>query len=141
MNELFMDIRYNIMKKHILSAVALIATSFAFANIANASDYKSIQGSLPNKKIAATLFPATDITIVNGSTNVIYVSVPGLNAIIYSGGINHITRESYYGSTFLTLRDPGNVAFHADNFCRLAIVAVFGQPGYYRITVDRELCN
>lgn len=137
-----------IMKKSIFcaTAVAVLSVSSAFANPASLSDYYSSvrPQATASKTLQASLHPATDITVINASTNYIYAVVPNspVNDLLNPGFNDHIynTNPNVW-STYLVLQDPYRATFYSANVCRLAIVTVYGSPGHYRINTDTDLCN
>lgn len=87
--------------------------------------------------------PPTDITVINSSSSMFYVTIPNTSIYdaLYPGNNEHI--YNVYGAyyTDVVLRDPGHTVFFANVVCPLAIMTVTGYPGAYHVTVDSDLCN
>lgn len=133
------------MKKINLSLLAvssLLTASLSFAAVSDSNKYFSTLHPQVKNASIDLLHPPTDISIVNASSNYIYVVVPPVNDRITPGFNDHI-----YGydptswQTWITLQDPYRSTFFADYVCKLAIVTVYGAPGSYRINIDSDLCN
>lgn len=127
----------------LLVATGLVSSTVAFAGQSVLSGYYSSQHPQTTLAAKATLFPPTDITITNASNNTIYAAVPNspIYDTIYAGNNDHIRHNTYYGDTFISLQDPNHNQFWSGSVCRLALVTVYGNPGSYRVNVDREYCN
>src|SRR6185295_5565392 len=88
--------------------------------------------------------PPTDITVINASSNGIYVTVPNspVNDYLNPGYNDHVyNRDPNLWYTYLVLQDQYRGTFYAANVCRLAIVTVYGYTGHFRINTDSDLCN
>ena len=136
------------MKKRALSlfaALGFLSTSFVFASQTNLDlkGYYSSQHPSTVVKATTTMFPPTDITVANSSSDGIYVVVPNtpIHDFVYAGNNDHIRHSSYYGDTHLILEDPYHHVFFDNYVCRLAVVNVLGQPGAYHLNVDSEYCH
>lgn len=142
------------MKKLALSLLAitgLITASYAFAT-ASSGYYSTLH---PNANTSASakspLFPPTDITVINSSTSLVHVVVPGtsINDTVAPPTNDpnapppndHIRNGSYYGTTEIVLQDPNFNTFFDQSFCRLAVVTINGCPGQYHVNVDNEYCT
>jgi hypothetical protein len=93
---------------------------------------------------AASFHPFTDITIVNASSNTIYMVVPNSPvdqgiAPGYNGHIHNNDSNNY--NTYVVLLDPSRQTFYAKTVCRLAILTVRGYQGSYSINEDFDLCS
>ncbi|OGT56760.1 MAG: hypothetical protein A3F14_04380 [Gammaproteobacteria bacterium RIFCSPHIGHO2_12_FULL_43_28] len=128
-----------------LTAIAaLLAANVAFANNVDLNGYYSTQHpQTMSNSVKATMFPPTDITLINGSSDIIFAVVPGspINDVIYPTKNDHIRHNTYAGLTRIMLKDPSNSVFFDNYLCRLAVMTVYGQPGNYQWNVDNELCN
>lgn len=127
----------------LLVATGLVSSTVAFAGQSVLSGYYSSQHPQTTLAAKATMFPPTDITVTNASSNTIFVVVPNspINDTVYAGTNDHIRHNTYYGSTTISLQDPNHNQFWSGAVCRLALVTVYGTPGNYRTNVDNELCN
>lgn len=97
-----------------------------------------------NKKLSmATFLPTTDITIINATPLLMYVTIPDTNVYdpVYPRVNVHVYNDFQFGDTYLILKDPYGNTFYNGNVCRRAIVTVYGQPGNYSIYMDREFCH
>jgi hypothetical protein len=143
--------------KKIYSAIiimaGLVGSQFALANkdVAPAAGYFSAK-NVPairamtrslSKTSIATMVPATDITVANGSTDIIFVFVPNtsIDDMIYPLENDHIRNYSYYGSTAIVLEDRYHNAFFTQYVCRYAMINVYGMPGSYHVVIDSEYCD
>ncbi len=155
------------MKKIFLSLIAimsLVSTSFVFAdtsnavtgasefNITAAKGYSSKKNKLQNAvfknanaklNASTSAYYATNITVINASSELIYTYVPGSGIYdsIFPTENDHILNGSYSGNTYVVLQDPNYSTFYQGYMCRYAITTVFGYPGNYRIFIDAMLCN
>ncbi len=137
------------MKK--MSALLLVAaglTMSAATFAADANGYYSAQHPKMNLTATAANFaPATAITIVNGSQDMIYAVVQDqygkdlLTDSVYQEKHDHIRHDTNYGTTRLVLRDPNRNTFFDVNVCRRAVVSVFGRSGSFRYNIDEEYCK
>lgn len=144
------------MRKIALIVAALLSlsiTSMAFADDAKPVSYHSelfsqtgttapVTDKLLLKKPgnAKAGFWATNITVINASTNSIWVDVggyPGIYDQIRPMGNDHILSDSF-APTYIVLRDLYEVRFYDTYVPNKAIVVVYGTPGYYTITVDKN---
>lgn len=128
-------------------AVSLLVTASAVA-ATSTSGYQLTDR--PAMKTAKALhgakgasFPPTDITIINGSSDLINIAIPGdtFTDVIFSTTSKHLV--NYYGAfnTPIALKDPFYAQFFTGVLCPYAVVSVFGRPGYYKVTVDSEYCT
>ena|SRR3990167_4251127 len=131
------------MKKLCLSAIAalgVIAAPLVSAQSVNLNGYYSTQHA-SKMATASNLVSPTDITVINSSSDSIYVIVPNaINDLVYSGQNDHIRHPSYYGDTYLVLTDPYSRTLFQGNVCRLAVISVTNFFGAYRTNVDSEYC-
>lgn len=127
----------------ILAVAGMVSAPLVFADNAVAKGYYSTQHPQTTLSTNQTMFPPTDITVTNASSNTIYVAVPNspIYDQLYAGSNDHIRHNTYYGDTFISLQDPNHNEIWSRSVCRLALVTVYGNPGNYRVNVDRELCN
>lgn len=128
--------------------VGLISATIGFAASAvnKESGYFSTQHPLvsPTKAVKATLFPPTDITVTNASSNAIYVVVPNtpIYDLLYSNSQpDHIRNNGGAFYTNIALLDPNRNTFWNYTVCPRALVTVYGYPGSYKVNVDNEYCN
>src|SRR5580700_10777970 len=122
---------------------ALLLSSLAMAATDVASNYYSGQHPLNNTALKAkNLYPATDITVSNSTTDIIYATVPGTPVydMLYPNNNDHIYNDSYYGMTRVVLQDPYRYPFFDGYVCRYAIVSVYGYPGSYNVYVNSNYC-
>ena len=134
------------MKKQIfsLALAGLLISPMVFAQNVNMNDYYSTQHPQTTaNSVKAALFPPTDITLINASSDIIFAIVPGstINDVIYPTKNDHIRHNTYAGLTHIMMRDPYNGTFFDNYLCRLAVMTVYGQPGGYQWNIDNELCN
>lgn len=125
----------------LISALFISASAFASTGL---QQYSSTFHPLTTKATTNLLHPPTAITVVNATSDYVYVVVP--NSPIYdriAPGLNdHITNSDpniWY--TNLQVKDSYHNTFFNYNLCRLAIVTVYGYYGHYSWNVDDHLCN
>lgn len=135
------------MKKLALASAAILGSLFLTTAMATTKDstngftfqvYKGVQAT-----IRSTMHPFTDISIINASSDDIYMSTPNVPVTKqiprgYNGHITNTDPNSYY--TYVTLSDPFGNVFFSRSVCRLDILTVYGYPGNYSINEDTELC-
>lgn len=117
--------------------------SVAFLSVLSATSAFAISGysTAPyTKNFNRALVPATNIAVLNYSTDVVYASVPGVGFTLFSGNDTTFTHPTYSGYTPLTLQDPYHNTFYSQQVCRYAVVFIDGHPGSYRTTVDGRYC-
>lgn len=131
------------MRLSLIALAALTAVSLASAAPVNLADYYSTQHPASSSKTKATLFPPTDITIINASVSPIYAIVPNspIFDLIYPTANDHIRNNTYSGDTNLVLQDSYRVTIFNNTVCRAAVVTVYGQPGANNIVIDTEYCR
>lgn len=124
-------------------AFAMTATS-AFASTTNLNQYYSSMHPSTSNAIKNLLHPPVDITIINATSDYIYVVVPNspINDYISPGYNDHIHNfDPNIYSTYLVVQDPYRNTFYSNTVCRTAILTVYGHPGNYRQNLDTDLCN
>lgn len=128
----------------LLTLTTMASTAFAAAPLSKLElgHYYSKQHPRTPGMNAASMYPATDITVVNATVGVIYTVVP--NSPIYDVNSpetnDHVRHDSLMGPTHIHLQDPYGNAFFDNYVCRLAVITTFGFPGSYRVNVDEEYC-
>jgi len=130
--------------KSSLVGVALLAASSAFAYTKPLYTYSSTFHASSTTAQATLVHPPTDITVINASSNFIYVTVPNspINDYLQPGYNDHVYNyDPNLWFTYLVLQDQYRATFYSANVCRLAIVTVYGYTGHFRINVDSDLCN
>lgn len=131
----------------VISSMLASITSLALAADVSNNDpkgyYSTQHPQSVSSKLKVTLFPPTDITLINATSNTIYAIVPGspIYDAIYPGSNDHIRHNTMYGDTQIVFQDPYHFNFFNSFVCRLAVVTVFGQVGSYRVNVDTEYCT
>lgn len=128
----------------LIAAAGILSASMTFA-LDQKSGYYSTQHpqTVVNKTLKA-MFPATDITVINATSNVIYVSVPGtsINDILYPNSQpDHIRNDRGAFITPIVLQDAYRTNFFSQSVCPRAVVTVFGNIGSYKVNVDEEYCH
>lgn len=134
------------MKKFGLGLIAiagLISTSLAFAT--NDGYYSTLHPQTKaNKTLNALLFPPTDITVINATSNIVYVIVPGtsINDTLFpSSQPDHIRNDRGAFNTPIVLQDPNRNTFFSQVVCPRAVITTFGNVGSYKVNVDEEYCH
>lgn len=90
-----------------------------------------------------TLFPATDITIVNASDSVVNVSVPNtpVNDWVYvQSSPYHITNNNGAYFTPIVISDNYQFTIFNRTVCPRALITVYGSYGHFTWNVDEEYC-
>lgn len=134
------------MKKTALMLIATGLLSVATAAVAGPEDgyFSTLHPLVSATGGKAPRFPATDITVVNASNNVIFAIVPNtpINDLLNPNSQpDHIRNNNGAFNTTLILQDPYRATFDQRVVCPRALVTVFGGPGAYRINVDEEYCH
>jgi hypothetical protein len=90
-----------------------------------------------------SLYPPTDITIINASADLLNIAIPGDTFTDVIGPTTSKHLVNYRGSFFtpLALKDPYYTQFWTGVVCPFAIVTVYGRPGYYKVSIDSEYCS
>jgi len=132
--------------KKLFTAVMIIAGLMSSQYVLATPGYFTAKNATVVRKAkndTRSVVPATDITIANGSTDIIYAFVPdtSIDDVIYPLENDHIRHYTYYGDTPLVLEDRYHNAFFSQYVCRYAVINVYGQPGYYHVNVDSEYCD
>lgn len=116
----------------------------AKSNTTNPAINPHYSSSLSPKKTglrAAFSYYASDITVINATSNVIYTVIPDvINDFTSRDETDHLFHPTYAGDTFLILEDPNHAAFFQSDVCHLALVIIYGSPGSYTVKVDRSYC-
>jgi hypothetical protein len=130
--------------KNPLIKIALIAALTISTNaLATASGYYSSLQPLSTHTSAKALVPATDITIVNASQNIIYGEVPNALYDTVTPGVNdHIRHPTFTGNTYINLHanDLSRTVFWSGYVCRYSIITVYGTAAA-NVGIDNEYCN
>jgi hypothetical protein len=125
------------------SSVNAMPSQPAELSKADLAGYYSSQHPHAGLKAAlANSYPATDITVVNATDNVITMAIPNaFSDYVQVEANNHLRHQTLVAPTHLNLLDPYGNVFFDQYVCRLAVVTAYGQVGSYRINVDTEYCN
>jgi len=121
----------------------VLSTSLAFASTSSLNEYYSTMHPSTSNAIKNMLHPPVDITIINATSNYIYVVVPNspVNDYISPGYNDHIHNyDANVWNTYVVLQDAYRNTFYTNTVCRLAILTVYGYPGNYRENLDTDLC-
>jgi hypothetical protein len=125
-------------------AICFLFTVTAFAGTSTSgyqlSDRPAMKSINPKDKVT---FPPTDITLINASSDIVNVAIPGdtFTDVIFPTTSKHLV--NYHGAfnTPIAFKDPFYAQFFTGILCPYAVVTIFGRPGYYKVTVDSEYCT
>jgi hypothetical protein len=141
------------MNKALLSLAAvssLLAASLTFANApANAatnSSYYSTLKPLPKASMQANAaMRATDIMVVNASSDWISAQVPftSINDALSPGATDHIYNDYLYGNTQLVIQNSQYFTILNDYVCNHAVVTIANGRtfGSYSVTIYNGYCS
>jgi hypothetical protein len=138
------------MKKALLSLAAassLLASSLSFATTApaNAPYYSTLKPQLKTAALATAAMRATDITVVNASSDWIYVRIPftAINDSLKPGDTDHLYNDYVYNDTQLVIQNNQYMNILNDYVCNHAVVTIADGRAYgtNTVTIYNCYCN
>lgn len=133
------------MKKFCLTLTTILLAASASLSFAAADKGGYYSSDKPAAKgvAAKALFPATNISIINGTNGVVFALIPEYGYVkdIYPGEDKPIQNNNYYGDSHIVLQGPAHDTFFDQYVCRAAVISVFGERPNYHYNVNTEYCN
>lgn len=116
----------------LISFLSVVMTSFAAVSggYYTAKDAK-VTNTLNKVALSSSSYPRTDITVVNYTDDMVYITAPVYQPV-NPHGVEHVYNDDFMSRTHLVILSPAQrLIFDRSDICAHGVISVHGNYGFY----------